>query len=193
MKLRIAIYSTLVVTALFLVINKLNEKKNIEAVRNVGGNIIYDDPTFFSYIFKKRIRKIDFMYSNITDLKFLGNLNVESILLNDSKVTSLNGIEKVKSLEKLLLNNCKIDNISEVEQLKNLKYIILKGTKVTDIKVLTFLPSLEIINLQEINLVDQNQLLELQNPKTLWLYDTNVTKELVSKLQIKFPDCEINH
>jgi mono/diheme cytochrome c family protein len=89
------------------------------------------------------------------DLKRLSQFeNLEKLILNETKLTSISGLESLKKLESLSIMNSSVEgDISKtIGQLKNLKYLYLAKTKINDQQISILkksFPNLSIIDAQD--------------------------------------------
>lgn len=97
---------------------------------------------FFKFL--KNIEKISCEYSKITDLQALQYCQaLRILLLGDSKISDLKGIEHLKNLEEIRFSYTQIHDLNPLIPLKNLKIIYAIHSKITDIEPLKNLPNLE--------------------------------------------------
>lgn len=107
---------------------------------------------------------INLSENEIEDLSPLGNiyvpLNMESFYLNveNNRITSLNGLEKLAGLTELYAGNNQLTDISSIQDLQRLKYIDLENNQLSTITMLPDSGQLEVLKLANNQLQSMDEL-----------------------------------
>lgn len=95
---------------------------------------------------------------------------INTIVINDSNITSLDGLNNLTNLEEISISYCdKLTDISALENLSNLKNIAINGTSISDISTLSKLPNLTYLNLRCNEITNPEVLNDLENLTNLSL------------------------
>ena len=109
----------------------------------------------------------------IEDLDKLTNLKYFN-LQHNKKLTSIEGLEKVKSLTSLTFDNNQIVGIDNIKNLDNLQSLNLNDNKITDITIVGNLTNLTSLNLGNNQITDISAISKLTNLKTLNLQNNQI-------------------
>jgi len=124
----------------------------------------------------QRIKVLDLVAYNISDIDFLRNLtNLQTLRLNRTKVTNIKPIEKLTKLQELDLSGVHLDSIKPLEKLVKLQKLCLGGTKIRSIvslKKLTNLQELSLSGLSRVKCI--KSLKKLVKLEKLYLTETDI-------------------
>lgn len=109
-------------------------------------------------------------------------INLETLYLNDTKVSNIKHLTKMKKLKNLHLDNTYIDDISSIANLENLETLDLTRTKVRNLTPLQNLKKLKELILNETFISDLKPLRNLENLQCLGLEGTNIKDKDIASL-----------
>lgn len=103
---------------------------------------------------------------------------IQELILRDSEIESLDGIEHLTSLVSLDLRDNNIQDISQLSSLTNLHELNLRGNKISNIDALAELTSLRQLNIRDNNIQDIDALKNL-----VQLRDLNARNNLITNIE----------
>jgi Leucine-rich repeat (LRR) protein len=112
--------------------------------------------------------------SRLSDLSPLSDLNITSISLSDTNLTTLSAISVITTLESLNLENRNIEDISSLSNLLNLQSLYLDKNSITDLSPLSNLTKLKYLFINENGVEDISALSSLVNLTYLSLNSNGV-------------------
>ena len=141
---------------------------------------------------EKNLYEFDFI--SLLRYRELGNIDDElpsfyfeelegELILPDSNLFDLSGLEKCTNLEALDLSNNQIIDITPIGFLNQLTEINLSGNKIQDIDVLDNLQNLEKIDISFNEIKDISPLFNLLNLKYVNIIGNNIPKKQLEKLK----------
>ncbi|MGL5617204.1 MAG: hypothetical protein ACRDD2_13420 [Sarcina sp.] len=148
-----------------------------------------------------------FEFEEINFNDFIGVEKVRKMILNDNKKLSLDGIKKIKNLKDIEINNASYENIKELEgsfierldlefeksinvnealkilnDMDSLKVLSIKNCKLLDLEFLMNVNSLEELWFNNFQVDDWSSLNNCKNIKSLYLYNTDITEDILLKI-----------
>ncbi len=120
-------------------------------------------------------------------------VNLEYLCIQDCRVESLTGIEKLTKLKTLIADQG--NSYSDLNPLRELNLVEfnMQFTRVTDISPLLNVPSLEVLDLWYTDINDLTPLLQLPNLKRVILPNKKVVEELIIDRQKNTVSVRINY
>ena len=111
--------------------------------------------------------------------------------LSDNQLRDIRGVEVLVNLEELSLDGNEITGLSGLTGLTSLRTLSLADNRIQDVGVLAQLQQLKTLNLSGNSIADVSALEALTELASLDLRGTEVSREQVTELRDKLPDCEI--
>jgi internalin A len=117
---------------------------------------------------------------------------VTYLKLDDNKLTSVKGLEKLTQLTKLNFRDNQLTDVTGLEKLTQLELLILGHNQLTDVKGLENLTQLKTLILSFNKLTDVRGLEKLTQLRELVLtFNPDLTKAQIAELQKALPNCRI--
>ena len=140
----------------------------------------------------KNLTKLDLSRTDVADLSALSGLTKLTFLsLDKTQISDISALSGLTGLVTLSLGDTQISDISALSGLAYLVEIHLGNTQISDISALSGLTNLEYLFLGGTQIRDVSALAGLNNLRILDLRNTKVTREQISALQLKIPECDI--
>ena len=133
--------------------------------------------------------------NRLTSVKGLEKLTqLTTLNLVDNKLTDVKGLEKLKKLKMLALGDNQLTSVKGLAKLTQLEELYLGSNQLTDVKGLEKLTQLKELSLGYNKLTSIKGLEKLTQLKELDLNDNpDLTKAQIDELQKALPKCEIKH
>ena len=131
----------------------LSSLKRLVNLRSV--NLSYVNVKDYHFLYD--LPKLKFLYLegvSLADLPDFGNLQLESLHLSDSDITTLDFIDNWKGLESLSIVNSQLGTIEGIQNAQNLRTLQISYNPVQDIRLLSELGHLERIELRSTQVKD---------------------------------------
>lgn len=143
------------------------------------------------------LTNLKFLYLNesaVSDLSPVDSLtNLVRLDLNGTDASDLSLLASLTNLKFLYLNETAVSNLSPLASLTNLEFLGLDGAAVSNLSPLVSLTNLRELDLDGTVVSDLSPLNSLTNLEVLFVRQTRVTKEEITKLQATLPNCVIFH
>lgn len=152
-----------------LIDNKISERSNIaegSAINNP--KIVFPDSSLEKVVREAIKRPV----GNIRGSHVTGLIELNAYSKN---ISSLNGIQELKSLQKVYLGNNNISDISPLASLKNITKLDLHTNNIQNIAPLDYLTNLTHLYLGKNNITDLNPLSSLSNLTVIELYGNRIS------------------
>lgn len=120
--------------------------------------------------------------------------DITELVLENTEMTSIYGLEKFDCLETVRLGRNRIDNLSAFQNTHSrdtIRLLDLAFNQIQDVSPLTALKALETLDLRSNQISSVESLMRMQQLKKLDLSGNPLSAEQIAELREALPDCEI--
>ncbi|MCM8527033.1 MAG: hypothetical protein NE327_10990 [Lentisphaeraceae bacterium] len=150
---------------------------NFQDLTSVNGIVYVDisncrqtEPETTLYVTNPTIKHLMISNCELDHIVFSKGLNLEVLILRNSRIKSLKGVENLTKLKELDLVNLDVSDISPLENCKNLEILEMHGSHIPDLSPLTQLPKLKKLSVAVHENLDVIKRLKSLKELNLWYF-----------------------
>lgn len=142
---------------------------------NLSNNQVNDIPQYLEEIgLMKSLKILNLDNNKLQDIKFLSNLDLNELYLNNNNLFTLTSLSNMTELKVLEASNNNISNLIPLNSLTNLTTINLSNNLIGQVEPLSYLNNLIYLNIDNNNVMDLSPLAQ----RDLMVYARNQSVEL---------------